>query len=752
MALTILPRNNAAGALGSALGTGLSAGISGLLQNKIADIERSKGIQRTRQGLEALGAPAGLENLPENLQNLVIKDLLQRPQRQANISALERLLGGGPAGENSGSTQGPSNLLGNQGGLSSQDFNNLARLGLQQRKTEQHQKQFESKEQRIQQHHIDTETKPYYDEITKSYKAARNTNPVLQRMENLLKKGNLPNPVFNNLANRFGRPFGLNVLALQGADAQEFEKLTNEFLKNAKDIFGSRLTNYDVETFLKGIPTLSQTDEGKQRVINNLRNVNEGALIKERALREIISENGGRRPANLDQLVEERASGGLDQLAESFAEGTPVAKPNEQKSLLNDNSTMQLAPNQALQPPDQDSQNIQANTNPISLSSLGEAGRHLLRSGSRAAESILGFPGDIASTGLGAVNALTKKAIGRGIPGAEGAQQFIPGSTNLRRGAEYLSGGLTEPTTKGEEKADDLVSDFATFLNPIAGEAKVVPALVKTALGNTASFLAEKAGAGPLGQGLAKIGTVLLSSFSGGRKQLTKIKDAAGERINNLAGNVKEGATELTKDINDIKRDLVRGFTSEGKSFVKDRIGGLNKLIHRGQASVKELWDEKVNLNNIYSDPSTPPSAKKYIGRLVTSVNKVIDNYGAKNPEFGKAVHQVNDIHKGLNQASNIAQTIQKSVKDEKIVNPLVKSLLMGAAFKAPGVLPAAAAAVGAGFGIQKFVRFTQLLKNSSEAKKYYGHLVKAAAKENSTLVQRYAHKLDKIATKEGYE
>lgn len=742
MALTILQRNNPAQALGTALGTGLGAGISGLLQNKIAEIERSKGLQRTREGLQALGVPAGLENLPENLQGLVVKDVLQRPQRQANLSALQNLFGGAPEQETGSSMQGPSNILGNQAGLSSQDFNNLARLGLQQQKAQQQQKQFETKEQRIQQHYIDTETKPYYDEITKSYKAAKNTNPVLQRMQTLLNKGNLPNPVFYGLANRVGRPLGLNVLALQDADAQEFEKLTNEFLKNAKDIFGSRLTNFDVETFLKGIPTLSQSDEGKQRIINNLRNVNEGALIKERALRQVIAANGGKRPANLDQLVEEIAAPELDQLAENFAEGTSIDQRTKQESVLSNNLTTQLA---------QVPQNVQASVDPISLSSLGEAGRHLLRSGSRVAESILGFPGDIASTALGGANVITRALTGGEIPGARGAQEFIPGSTNIRRGAEYLSGGLTEPTTKGEERADELISDFATFVNPITGEAKVGSALIKTALGNSASFLAEKVGLGPVGQGAAKIGTVLLSSFSGGRKALENLRDKAGKVIDSLPETRKIQVPLLTKEIQTIKNDVGRGFTTEGKKFVQENISGLEKLIENGKASVKELWNEKVGLNELYRDPSTPESAKKYIGRLVGSLNKQIEKYGSTNKSFGKAVQEVNDITKGLNQASDINQSIQKSVKNEKIVNPLINSLLKGAAFKSPGLLPAFAAGAGSVLGIQKFVRFTELLKNSAEAKKYYGNLVKAAFFKKPTLVQRYAHKLDKLATKEGY-
>lgn len=214
---------------------------------------------------------------------------------------------------------------------------------MQQAQTLQKEK-LSAKEQEL----VNKETKPIYDEISKGAKAAQNNNKRLDRMEVLIKEGKLDNAAYvgilENLGGIFsaigsitglilGGPVGAGAGGLVGAglggvgkallspQSQEFNKLSNDFLRDAKDTFGSRLTNYDVQTFLATVPTLSQTDEGKQRVITNLRSFNEAAMIRKKAMDQIIRENGGRRPVNLDTLVEERVSPQLDVIAEKFKKG-----------------------------------------------------------------------------------------------------------------------------------------------------------------------------------------------------------------------------------------------------------------------------------------------------------------------------------------------------------------------------------------------------------------------------------------------
>lgn len=734
MAIQLLNRNNAAGQLGAALGTGLGSGITNLLQNKLSEMERQRGIQNTKAGLQALGVSPEIANLPENLQGLAVKDILQRPQRQANLSQLQRLLGGSSEGEISGSPQNPSNLFDNHAGISSQDFNNLARLGLQQQKAHQQQRQFETKETRAAQQAVDKETLPFYTEINKSAKAAKDNNQRLSRMQELLNKGNLSNPVFYGLSKRIG----LNIPAFLTADAQEFNKLSQDFLKSAKDIFGSRLTNYDVNAFLQTVPELSQTDEGKQRIINNLKIFNEGALLRQHAIREVIRNNNGKRPANIEEQVDDIVNPQLEQLSEMFAQGTPLGKSVRS---IEDTNQNQGIPSQ---------QEPNSNITPTS-SQISGPFRHIGRTGARIAESVLGIPGDIASVSLGAANYLTNKLTGSPIPGSETLQSYLPSSTNLRNVTQALTGKKLEPQSSVEKLSDDIFSDLATFLLPVKGKIPVSSALIKTGLGNAASFIAENIGAGPVGKGIAKVGTVLLSSFLGGRKQLNNIMQQSYTNAENLAGAAKESAKELSTDIRQITKDITTGIKTPGKTFVSDSIRGISDSIKNGKIAVKEAWNLKREANDLIKDLGTPSTAKKYLGRLVQSLNKVLGSYGKQNKEFGEAFHQAEDIYRGIYKASDIAKTIQESVKPESLTNNLIKSLLYGAAFKAPGVLPAAAAGLGAGLGIQSFTKFLQLFRNSPTARKYYLNIAKYAARENPSLIQRNAQLLNNLAEKEGY-
>lgn len=104
-------------------------------------------------------------------------------------------------------------------------------------------------------------------------------------------------------------------------ETQEFEKLSAEFVRGAKDVFGSRITDADLNAFMKMVPTLANTDEGKLSVMRNLRLVNEGNIVKKKVADKIIRANGGRRPYNLEDMVETISQPILDKLSSEFVQG-----------------------------------------------------------------------------------------------------------------------------------------------------------------------------------------------------------------------------------------------------------------------------------------------------------------------------------------------------------------------------------------------------------------------------------------------
>lgn len=195
---------------------------------------------------------------------------------------------------------------------------------------------FEKQQTAAEEKRIASETLPTYKEITKAAHAAERNNVRLDKMNKLIQKGDLPyaatyrafkslaedpvpvpvvGPLIGLITHSIGGVGQSIQRALTATDTEEFEKLSNDFLRDAKDVFGSRITDADLKAFLQMVPTLSQTDNGKKAIINNMREFNDLAIARNEIMTKIIKENGGRRPANLDILVDERLAPQLNKLS-----------------------------------------------------------------------------------------------------------------------------------------------------------------------------------------------------------------------------------------------------------------------------------------------------------------------------------------------------------------------------------------------------------------------------------------------------
>lgn len=173
------------------------------------------------------------------------------------------------------------------------------------------------------------ESKKYLAQLNKDSKVAKENDMKLDRMLELIDTGKLSSPLFHNSLKTLAHGLwgvGIDLHHLESPESQEFSKLSNDMVKGIKDIFGARVTNLDVESFLKTIPTLSQSNEGKTRIIRNLKISNQANKLKENTAKKIIKENGNLIPADLELLVEEKVNPQLDALAEKFVKN---AEPNK---------------------------------------------------------------------------------------------------------------------------------------------------------------------------------------------------------------------------------------------------------------------------------------------------------------------------------------------------------------------------------------------------------------------------------------
>jgi hypothetical protein len=161
------------------------------------------------------------------------------------------------------------------------------------------------------------ETKPERKEILSGARAARESVARLERMEELNKNGKLSSPAYLE----FLKKAGLDIPALTSPDTQEFRKLEADFLREARSIFGSRISNYEVNAFLRAIPSSMQSREGRERVIHNLKTFYQASKERADTMSSIIKENKGVPPLDLMDQVESKSSGRIDKLMRDFKEG-----------------------------------------------------------------------------------------------------------------------------------------------------------------------------------------------------------------------------------------------------------------------------------------------------------------------------------------------------------------------------------------------------------------------------------------------
>ena len=302
-----------------------------ILKNYLAGAE-SAGLEQALGGLggqqqmqpqmqpqlqQALG---GLQGQP---QDMIIQNLMKGlgAQQQASQPMVQQ-----PQQQQQGSIEQQGTSLAQA--LTRPRLNPQHRLKIEEMK--QRKELAERKLNQADQARVDKETLPTFKDINEKAKAAKDSDQRLNRIERLLDKGRVQDNIFIRSlgglkSNKYigGIADAIGTL-ISNKDTQEFEKLSTDFVKDAKQFFGSRITEAEVQLFLKTVPSLSQTNEGKRRVIRNMRIFNEAAELKQKAMNQIIKENGGTRPANLESLIDDRIGGQLDALKNQFTEGDTI--------------------------------------------------------------------------------------------------------------------------------------------------------------------------------------------------------------------------------------------------------------------------------------------------------------------------------------------------------------------------------------------------------------------------------------------
>jgi hypothetical protein len=158
-------------------------------------------------------------------------------------------------------------------------------------------------------------------DIINSKNASARGLEAAKRMEILNEKDDLINPFMIKIFQSLGID---DISALMTADSQEMQKLTGVFLEKMKSLFGAQMSAQEVQIFLKTIPSLMQSKEGRRRIISQFKDVFESGIERYNTMRDIEKEYKGKAaPFDFLEQVEDLTA---ERIAKKKEEKVTAAK------------------------------------------------------------------------------------------------------------------------------------------------------------------------------------------------------------------------------------------------------------------------------------------------------------------------------------------------------------------------------------------------------------------------------------------
>lgn len=163
----------------------------------------------------------------------------------------------------------------------------------------------------------------------------------IDRLKELNQSGALPEGIGRlNVDFKSGE---LRAPFLASPEAQEFSKIINDFTTGAKDTFGARVTNFELNRFLKRLPSLMNTTEGRERVLRQMSILNEINSLHSKSIEDIFERYG------LDKLSYSQASKlaervNKDRVDELKKEYVGLDKPIKQESITESETVILIDP------------------------------------------------------------------------------------------------------------------------------------------------------------------------------------------------------------------------------------------------------------------------------------------------------------------------------------------------------------------------------------------------------------------------
>ncbi len=121
------------------------------------------------------------------------------------------------------------------------------------------------------------------------------------------------------------------------AEEQLFVKTVNDFTIKAKDSFGARVTNFELDRFMQRLPTLANSKEGRQLIMRQMKIVNELNQLERKAIQQVFDKYGVRNIdyPDAERMARESIVERKEELRQQYLRLEDVARKNEMEVVNN---------------------------------------------------------------------------------------------------------------------------------------------------------------------------------------------------------------------------------------------------------------------------------------------------------------------------------------------------------------------------------------------------------------------------------
>jgi len=233
----------------------------------------------------------------------------ERPVPQSQIDAM-RLAHAVPGYEKMSESQKYQTLVDN--GVSAQNAIKEATLQSQQAQREDQKIDSAYKAQ-----------KDFIDETTQSYKGFETEmKPRLLQMQNMK-----PEDIVSPTAAAFLEALHIPLGALEDPSSELYNKLSQDLLKGLPETYGSRILKVEVDNFLKTIPTLLNSPDGRRMIASNMLKLGEMKEVYYNSMREKQREyldSDKPLPRDFQQVIFDQVKPQIDRINNEFIKMSEV--------------------------------------------------------------------------------------------------------------------------------------------------------------------------------------------------------------------------------------------------------------------------------------------------------------------------------------------------------------------------------------------------------------------------------------------